>query len=1300
MATITVIRHRQPSVQESLSPQQLREWAIWWGSPGGGASRARRRKPLSPQQRREWAVRWGATTGGTCESTPAGSAATSAGAEPEEALHTFTLDSGTSRCFFRDSTIVRPLTTPVLVTLADRSGGPVVVCGTTVLPCPTAPSGLLTGLHLPSFAKNLMATSVLQDQWVTVTQPGGELVAICTDSCTGEHLATFTRRPGSGLYTLTTDSALVAESGQVAASVEVAASCSCRLLTHQTLLWHHRLGHPSLPRLRGMHFHLLVLGLPNSLLPLSRSLALPYLPCVEGRQRATPHSSFPPTSAPLQTLHMDVWGPAHVTGQGGERYFLLVVDDYTRYTTVSPLRIKADVRNDLPVLRLHSDRGGEFFSRLLEDFCGAEGIVQSYMLPASPQQNGISERRISLWMGEVGDASAFWVWGSLSLVHDLPAGKLSPRTLRCVFLGFPTDAPPWQFYHPCSRRVLSSCDVTFDESVCFYRLHPHRSSPVPLPPLSLVDDPPPVAPLPPPSPAPAGVSQVDSPLLVEPLEVSSDTSGPAEGGDQTATDTVAPRCSTRLAVPPGFPPRPSSPPLWPIAVDSGAFRGGDIGGADSGGAGSGGAASPTGAGGAGGAEAGGSAGGGAGGAGAGGAGVCRPGGGVGRARAAGSGGAGLGGASAGVPGVGRTGGTGTGGTGARQQQQQQQQSSRDVLSPQQLREWYTQRPRGGAFGPCTYVLRTGDRAGEQCGGTHSAHRCFRRLTDAWRQQFPEAVETPRWGELSRAGVAIFDLDFDAILAHFLTLLLCFALLDWSYLLLVLTSFSFNHPRSLPFTGATGGTGGAGPVGASAFVPRVGGTGGADAGGATGGTGVGGASRQKSLLPQQLRAWAVCWGSSGGEVGGAGSGGAVLTGTCGSGGVTTQPQQSALHHLLSLPPAAIEFPTAGTTPPLLFPPTDQSQPQLLPGSPLPAPAPHMEVTEFCSERREPETRASTPIHGRRTIRPRAPAAPGTHRMALCPSSVPQRVVLPSPLASSLPHVPDPESDLVRTASPTVTRLLATVVTDPSFESAAVFSLFVELVDFAALCRLDYAASLVFDSSCPSSVRSELALGCDVLEDRQFELEVKRPPGSPPAFKARYVARGFSQIQHDYELHSLDFSAAFLQGSLHEAIWLRCPRGFTGSFLEGTQWSLRRPVYGLRQAPREWYDTLRTTHAALGFAPSIADPSLFLRTDTSLPPFYVLVSFSASTSHGPRHSPLLCLPATCSQLHLRTSPTLGMGLVLGGRVQLFSLVTQTLLGCEAEIYAGAMAAQELRWLTYLLTDLGEQPRSPPVTVIARI
>ncbi|CAI7871974.1 unnamed protein product [Closterium sp. NIES-53] len=108
----------------------------------------------------------------------------------------------------------------------------------------------------------------------------------------------------------------------------------------------------------------------------------------------------------------------------------------------------------------------------------------------------------------------------------------------------------------------------------------------------------------------------------------------------------------------------------------------------------------------------------------------------------------------------------------------------------------------------------------------------------------------------------------------------------------------------------------------------------------------------------------------------------------------------------------------------------------------------------------------------------------------------------------------------------------------------------------------------------------------------------PPGAN-------IVDGMWIFRHEYELHSLDFSTAFLQGSLHEEIWLRCPLGFTGFFPAGTQWSLRRPVYGLRQAPHEWHDTLRTTIAALGFAPSTADLPLFLRTNISLPPFYVLV-----------------------------------------------------------------------------------------------
>ncbi|CAI7844189.1 unnamed protein product, partial [Closterium sp. NIES-53] len=265
---------------------------------------------------------------------------------------------------------------------------------------------------------------------------------------------------------------------------------------------------------------------------------------------------------------MDVWGPAPVRGQGYERYFLLVVDDFSRYTTVLPLRSKGAVTevlidwirearlqlrksfgSDFPVLRLHSDRGGEFSSRLLRDYCRARGIRQTFTLPDSPQQNGIAERRIGmimdvartsmihaaaphflwpfavryaahqinlhprvsspetspalLWTGKVGDASAFRVWGSRAFVRDLSADKLSPRATPCVFLGFPTDAPGWQFYHPSSRRVLSSQDVRFDESVPFYRLFPYRTPSLPPTPDFLVPVPPPVDPLPPQVPAPS-----------------------------------------------------------------------------------------------------------------------------------------------------------------------------------------------------------------------------------------------------------------------------------------------------------------------------------------------------------------------------------------------------------------------------------------------------------------------------------------------------------------------------------------------------------------------------------------------------------------------------------------------------------------------------------------------------------------------------------------------------------------------------------------------------------------------------
>ncbi|CAI7767360.1 unnamed protein product [Closterium sp. NIES-54] len=538
---------------------------------------------------------------------------------------------------------------------------------------------------------------------------------------------------------------------------------------------------------------------------------------------------------------------------------------------------------------------------------------------------------------------------------------------------------------------------------------------------------------------------------------------------------------------------------------------------------------------------------------------------------------------------------------------------------------------------------------------------------------------------------------------------------------------------------------------------------------------------------------------------------------------------------------------------------------------------------------PESRPESLVRavrtGRRVPRQSPPLVPGTHSMTLRPSTAPQRVPLLSPPASSLPAGPDPESNSLRAASPIVSRFLATAVTDPLFESTAASALVDELVDFAAACRLDYAASLVAESEsasvCPPSIGGDCALGMDVLEDRHEEFEcfavalphlvsmLLAPKGDPdapdiptPCSYAEAIEGPYSsqwQTAMDTEMASWKSTGTYVDevpphgANIVSGMWIfrvkrrrvlrlssSLPTGqpARGDLAAPPTWlhwvvscwypveppaaSLRSlPGNSLRQAPYEWHDTLRTTLAALGFAPSTADPSLFLRTDTNLPPFYVLVyvddlvfatadtealahvkselhkrhtctDLSELTSYlglritrdraqrtiilthlhmvqqvlqrfgfthsSPQSTPLptghslsappsdesvepsgpyLELVGCLMKEHMDEAKrvlrylcsTSGMGLVLGGRARVIltshadaswvdDLATQQSsqgytfsLGsgsvswrstrsssvlsssCEAEIYAWAMAAEELRWLTYLLSDLGEPPRSPP-------
>ncbi|CAI7762535.1 unnamed protein product [Closterium sp. NIES-54] len=759
------------------------------------------------------------------------------------------------------------------------------------------------------------------------------------------------------------------------------------------------------------------------------------------------------------------------------------------------------------------------------------------------------------------------LWPRVSLPETSP-------TLR--WTGKVGDASVLRFYHPTSRRVLPSQDVTFDESVPFYRLFPYRSAPSPPPPLFLAPGPPPVDPLPPQGPAPLGVSYVDPLPGTAPVQVDV-VSGAAPGA---ASGGVEPGGAGSEGA--------GSGGAEPEGVEPGGAEseGAEPEGAESEGAESGGA-EPWGA------------------------------------------------ASSGGP------------TGA---------SPR--LSSQQLREWLVQRAhrRSGAPG-------AGEPGGAGAGG---------------------AAVTTGVGDPTEPGAA--------------------------------------------------GAGGAG-----AGVAGV------------GGPGAGGA------------------GAAGAGVVDPGAGGA-------RGPVRPRPY---------------------------FVPLLQQ-----PASPLPVPSPYTEQSGGLTERREPASRIVSPVcTARRAPRSRPPPVRGTHTMALRPSSIPLRVPLPAPPKSSLPEVPDPESDRARAASPTVARLLATAVTDPSFESAAASALVAELLDFAAACRLDYASALVAESvpASPPFVRGECALGTDVLEDRQEDFEclaaavprfaslLLAPEGDPDApdiptqrSYAEAITGPYSsqwQAAMDAEMASWKSTGTYVDEvpppgvNIVDGMWIFRVKRLPGS----------PPAFKARYVARGFS---QTTLAALGFVPSTADPSLFLRTDTSLPPFYVLVyvddlvfatadtegltlvnselqkrytctdlgelrsylglqitrdrawrtitltqshmvhqvlqrfgfQYSSpqltplSTSHslstppsdesvepsGPYPELVGCLMVLLSSLVTQTPPGSSQGYTFSlgsGSVSWRSTRSSSVLSssCEAEIYAGAMAPQELRWLTYLLTNLGEQPCSPPVLYV---
>jgi transposase InsO family protein len=168
-------------------------------------------------------------------------------------------------------------------------------------------------------------------------------------------------------------------------------------------LWHARYGHLNFRSLSDLGAKQMVEGFP-----VIRRLDQVCDGCALGKHHRTP---FPQMSAycaqeSLELAHGDLCGPITPSTPGGKSYFLLIVDDYSRYMWLELLatkyealsyfkkiKVAAEVESGRRLKVFRTDRGGEFVSNAFADYCKEHGIKRNTTTPYTPQQNGVVERR-------------------------------------------------------------------------------------------------------------------------------------------------------------------------------------------------------------------------------------------------------------------------------------------------------------------------------------------------------------------------------------------------------------------------------------------------------------------------------------------------------------------------------------------------------------------------------------------------------------------------------------------------------------------------------------------------------------------------------------------------------------------------------------------------------------------------------------------------------------------------------------------------------------------------------------------
>ncbi|MCO5562671.1 hypothetical protein L7F22_016299 [Adiantum nelumboides] len=135
-----------------------------------------------------------------------------------------------------------------------------------------------------------------------------------------------------------------------------------------TLLWHYRLGHINTPTLHRMSKNSMCQGMPPRLSPIDLCEG-----CLLGKFSHKPFPRSHTRSTQVnQLVHSDLCGP--MEGKSLTDYCSLTIRQH-----------------DLPIQFLRSNNGGEYISKEFQSYCKSEGIQQQYIVPYSPQQNGVSE---------------------------------------------------------------------------------------------------------------------------------------------------------------------------------------------------------------------------------------------------------------------------------------------------------------------------------------------------------------------------------------------------------------------------------------------------------------------------------------------------------------------------------------------------------------------------------------------------------------------------------------------------------------------------------------------------------------------------------------------------------------------------------------------------------------------------------------------------------------------------------------------------------------------------------------------